>query len=508
MKTTTRSSFYLRTISKASRKARKSPASILRRGILATSAAALLGVSMLGGTASAVNLFWDNNGLGAGVGFNGASNAWDVVASNWSPDAGGVTTSQAWINGNDAIFQGTTGTVLLSPSISANSVLLSTAYTLNLGNLTLTGGAAALTSTAGGTIGSTVTMSGAAGTITSNGGTLNLGLVLAGNLGLTFAGAGNTTLGSAIANTTTLTKNGAGQVTLTNNNGFTTAAISGGTITGGTLTLSGGGATTLDSSATSAVNSALTFTNAGGSTVNSQAGTLSLGGTVNASTFGLTFAGAGNTTLSNVLSNATTLAKSGAGTLTLANALNNASTVAISGGTIASGTLSLSGGGATTLQSTAASTINSSVTFTNAGGSAVNTVPDRCTIEIDRRVVGGERPLHAPQQMVDYLRTVEGIDFPVELTPCWIAEPALLPAGSEEIVSRLGRAIDSVRGSHRVHAVPFGTDAATISFSGIPAVVFGPGDIAQAHTADEWIAASELAKCMTFLTRLGDWAEG
>ncbi len=136
------------------------------------------------------------------------------------------------------------------------------------------------------------------------------------------------------------------------------------------------------------------------------------------------------------------------------------------------------------------------------GGSAVNTVPDRCTIEIDRRVVGGERPLDAPRQMVDYLRTVEGIDFPLELTPCWIAERALLPTGSEEIVSRLGRAINSVRGSHRVHAVPFGTDAATISFSGIPAVVFGPGDIAQAHTNDEWVPLDEVEHAAEILFRL------
>jgi len=38
-------------------------------------------------------------------------------------------------------------------------------------------------------------------------------------------------------------------------------------------------------------------------------------------------------------------------------------------------------------------------------------------------------------------------------------------------------------------------------------VVMGPGDIAQAHAADEWIAKAQLEKCMGFLARLGDWAE-
>ena len=35
--------------------------------------------------------------------------------------------------------------------------------------------------------------------------------------------------------------------------------------------------------------------------------------------------------------------------------------------------------------------------------------------------------------------------------------------------------------------VPFGTDAGPLSETGTPCVVFGPGDIAQAHTKDEWI---------------------
>ena len=136
------------------------------------------------------------------------------------------------------------------------------------------------------------------------------------------------------------------------------------------------------------------------------------------------------------------------------------------------------------------------------GGAAVNTVPDRCTIEIDRRLVGNEKPLAAPGLLMDHLRLMEGIDFPLEQTACWIAEPALLPTGSDEIVVRLGRAIDAVRGSHAVQSVPFGTDAATIAWSGVPAVVFGPGDIAQAHTCDEWAPLDEVEQAAEILFRL------
>jgi acetylornithine deacetylase/succinyl-diaminopimelate desuccinylase-like protein len=50
--------------------------------------------------------------------------------------------------------------------------------------------------------------------------------------------------------------------------------------------------------------------------------------------------------------------------------------------------------------------------------------------------------------------------------------------------------------------VPYGTDASTIALAGIPAVVFGPGDIAQAHTCDEWIDLAEVESAAEVLYRL------
>ena len=79
---------------------------------------------------------------------------------------------------------------------------------------------------------------------------------------------------------------------------------------------------------------------------------------------------------------------------------------------------------------------------------------------------------------------------------------ALSPQGSEEIPRLLGAAIDAERGSHKVHAVPYGTDAATLAWAGIPAVIFGPGDIAKAHTIDEWVPLDEVAAAADILYRL------
>ena len=54
------------------------------------------------------------------------------------------------------------------------------------------------------------------------------------------------------------------------------------------------------------------------------------------------------------------------------------------------------------------------------------------------------------------------------------------------------RSIASVVGPRQVIGVPYGTHASRFARAGVPSVVLGPGDIAQAHTKDEWIEISQL----------------
>jgi acetylornithine deacetylase len=136
------------------------------------------------------------------------------------------------------------------------------------------------------------------------------------------------------------------------------------------------------------------------------------------------------------------------------------------------------------------------------GGTSVNTVPDRCRIELDRRLIPGENALAAPSQLVDFLRGEAGIDFPFECAPPWMAKDALAGDASQELVRLLGEAIDHVRGRHEVSAVPYGTDASTIAAAGVPSVVFGPGDIARAHTSDEWVPLDEVEQASEILYAL------
>ena len=61
-------------------------------------------------------------------------------------------------------------------------------------------------------------------------------------------------------------------------------------------------------------------------------------------------------------------------------------------------------------------------------------------------------------------------------------------------------------GQNGTHTVSYATEAGLFQHAGSASIVCGPGDIAQAHTPDEWIADSEINKCMAFMTRLADWA--
>ena len=51
-------------------------------------------------------------------------------------------------------------------------------------------------------------------------------------------------------------------------------------------------------------------------------------------------------------------------------------------------------------------------------------------------------------------------------------------------------------------AVDFWTEAALFSTAGYPALVYGPGDIGQAHSADEWVALEQLQQYVTSIYRI------
>jgi len=126
------------------------------------------------------------------------------------------------------------------------------------------------------------------------------------------------------------------------------------------------------------------------------------------------------------------------------------------------------------------------------GGVSVNTVPDRCTIEIDRRLPPGEDAMDARKAAIDYLTSVLGTDFPVDHDPSYLSGPALSDMENESVAEQLAATVRSMVGSCRRLGVPYGTHAALYTAAGVPSVVFGPGCIEQAHTHDEWVSVDQV----------------
>lgn len=133
------------------------------------------------------------------------------------------------------------------------------------------------------------------------------------------------------------------------------------------------------------------------------------------------------------------------------------------------------------------------------GGTSVNTVPGSCEIEIDRRLLPGETPEAA---LDDCRRFLAGHlagrlgESDLDVEPAWIADVALDTPPDGEAARICLAAVRAARGRAEPAGVPYGTDASKLAEAGLPAIVLGPGDIAQAHTADEWIEVAELERAV------------
>jgi acetylornithine deacetylase/succinyl-diaminopimelate desuccinylase family protein len=131
------------------------------------------------------------------------------------------------------------------------------------------------------------------------------------------------------------------------------------------------------------------------------------------------------------------------------------------------------------------------------GGQSVNIVPDWCEIEVDRRVNPGEVSAACPRQVLDYLHRALGDVQHIEFDAPWIDLPALGSEASRDWTAPIGEAVARILGRPpRIFGVPFGTDAGPLCEAGIPCLVLGPGDIARAHTKDEWIELEQVRQAV------------
>ena len=138
-----------------------------------------------------------------------------------------------------------------------------------------------------------------------------------------------------------------------------------------------------------------------------------------------------------------------------------------------------------------------------SGGTALNIVPRECRFEFEIRNL----PSHDPETIMAELRG-HAQDLVVEM----LAVDPLTGILVDERNSTVGLSVDDdseparlacqLTGCNHTGKVAFTTEAGLFAQAGIPAVVCGPGSIAQAHRPDEFIALEQVRKCERFLNDL------
>ena len=129
------------------------------------------------------------------------------------------------------------------------------------------------------------------------------------------------------------------------------------------------------------------------------------------------------------------------------------------------------------------------------GGRQANIVPDRCEISIDRRTLPGETVAGVSREITAVLAERKlAVRF---------ASLKLAPALPMETDAKLPLVRQFFRstGQSQPVGVDYFCDASVLSAARIPSVVFGPGDISQAHTADEWISLAQLERAKSLLLK-------
>lgn len=137
------------------------------------------------------------------------------------------------------------------------------------------------------------------------------------------------------------------------------------------------------------------------------------------------------------------------------------------------------------------------------GGTALNIVPRDCTFEFEIRHL----PFDDPDAFfADVQRYAESL-----LPEMHAVDPdtyiqfdhlSSLPGFDDDGRNAIADVSRACAGGHLTRKVSYGTEAALFHDASMPAVICGPGHIAQAHQPNEWVAIDQLARCEAFMERL------
>ncbi len=140
------------------------------------------------------------------------------------------------------------------------------------------------------------------------------------------------------------------------------------------------------------------------------------------------------------------------------------------------------------------------------GGTKINVIPDLCKIEVDRRLLPGESPEVALNQIKAAIEIVKRRDPQIETEINVLDEwPPMQISSEEPVVKSLVGVVEKLTGERpKLFGKAAGTDASwLVRDAGIPTVLFGPGDPRLSHTPDEYVSLNKVAdaaKVFTVLT--------
>lgn len=142
-----------------------------------------------------------------------------------------------------------------------------------------------------------------------------------------------------------------------------------------------------------------------------------------------------------------------------------------------------------------------------SGGTGINTYPDRCIVEIERRTIPGETAQTFLDELNEAYRTVHRshptLEMEIQLTTSRLPSDVAVDI---PVVRELQRALAAEELPIRIEGLSAWTDAALLNEAGIPSICFGPGDVALAHSAAEWIPVREIHDATRVLDHfIGQW---
>ena len=129
------------------------------------------------------------------------------------------------------------------------------------------------------------------------------------------------------------------------------------------------------------------------------------------------------------------------------------------------------------------------------GGSKVTVIPDRCSVQLDRRLLPGETTEAAHSELLEILERLRKNDptLEFELEDLGMDKQPAVVHRDAPVVKALEAAVQDVTGQAPVLAgYPAGTDMTFLAAAGVQTAIFGPGSLAQAHTANEFVRVEDL----------------